>query len=65
MKFAILKPAEGCRVKDPRDYSLLPESGRRVRMDTYWRRRIADKSVEVLSSLAVVEDEPSQPDEGE
>lgn len=42
MKTAILKPAEGVKLFDPKTNQFLPKSGKRVTLDQYWTRRIAD-----------------------
>lgn len=55
MEYAIAKPKDGRRVKDPRDLSVLPASGRRVKVDRYWRRRAKDGDVELLEVKPVAE----------
>jgi len=42
---SFLKPAEGMKVRDPLTLVELPASGRRVRMSSYWRRRLLDGDV--------------------
>lgn len=43
-----LKPAKGLMVRMP-DGSLLPDAGKRVRLDTFWRRRIKFGDVEIVA----------------
>lgn len=47
MKTILLKPAAGVRVLDPNTAppSPLPAKGRRVALDSYWRRRLRDGDV--------------------
>ena len=40
-----LKPADGLKVMDPARRDYLPEAGRAVTLDNYWRRRLADGDV--------------------
>lgn len=44
-----LKPAEGLKVRHPLGGHLKPE-GDHVVVDTYWRRRLADKSVSIAAA---------------
>ena len=42
----IVKPAPGCRVRDPRSRQPIPETGIEVsELDTYWARRLRSGDV--------------------
>jgi len=61
MSTVLLKPQAGMSIRTPRG-DLLPQEGREEELDSYWRRRIADGDVEVMSPLA--RDSGSLPSEG-
>lgn len=41
----LLMPAEGRLVRDPETKARLPEEGKWVTLNTFWRRRLADGDV--------------------
>lgn len=41
----VLKPAPGRTVRDPKTLRFLPEEGRDVPLDQFWRRRLRDGDV--------------------
>ena len=43
-----VKPVEGRAVLDPRTRAPLPPAGRRVEVDAYWRRRLADGDIVIV-----------------
>ena len=47
-----VKPAEGRAVLDPRTRKPLPPAGRRVEVDAYWRRRLADGDIVIVPAGA-------------
>lgn len=55
MTTVVLKPVDGLRVLDPATMPPrpLPETGKPVPLDTYWRRRLAAKEVEIVPTAAV------------
>lgn len=55
MTTVVLKPIGDARVLDPATMppQPLPKAGKPVTLDTYWRRRIAAKEVEIVSTAAV------------
>lgn len=44
-----LKPAAGRAVRDPAKGTLLPAEGAEVELDAFWRRRLRDGDVEMIS----------------
>ncbi|SBW12007.1 conserved hypothetical protein [uncultured Alphaproteobacteria bacterium] len=54
MTTVVLKPVGGLRVLDPATMppEPLPKTGKPVTLDTYWRRRLAAKEVEIVSTAA-------------
>ena len=64
MKMVTVKPAQSKRVRDPAaGFELLPESGRRVELDSFWARRLADADVELVTEPEPAAVKP-QPDKG-
>lgn len=56
-----LKPEKGLIVRDPADSGKpLPEDGKLVDFDTYWRRRLIEKSVVRMKPPA----QPKKPSNG-
>ena len=47
-----IRPAAGCLVRDPKTRERLPESGALVQDSSFWRRRLADGSVEMVRESA-------------
>lgn len=45
---AILKPKKGYKIRRPDTKTFLAESGEKIKLDSFWRRRIKDGDVEVL-----------------
>ncbi len=50
MKTFKVKPQKGLIVRDPETRKPLEESGETKPRDTYWLRRVQDKSVTVMAS---------------
>ena len=48
LKTAVIRPTRDLIIPDPATGHPLPEAGRRVVMDLYWRRRIAQGDVELV-----------------
>lgn len=48
MEIKFLKPI--AKVRDPQTKEFLPIEGRRVEMNTYWKRRVQDGTVMVVKS---------------
>lgn len=44
-----IKPAAGRAVRDPAKGTLLPEDGAVVEIDAFWRRRLQDGDVEIVT----------------
>jgi hypothetical protein len=44
-----VKPKKGALVRDPVSFQPLPEQGREVPDNGYWRRRLADGDVELVN----------------
>jgi hypothetical protein len=42
-----IKPRLGLIIRDPNTLEILPEQGKDVNLDTYWRRRIANGDIEI------------------
>ena len=45
MRFVTVKPAPGCKVRDPLTSESLPEKGREVPLNAFWQRRIESGDV--------------------
>lgn len=46
-----VKPKAGKMVRDPISLALLPENGRNVPNNTFWRRRLRDGDIELVSDV--------------
>lgn len=44
-----LKPVAGRAVRDPAKGALLPEEGMDIELDAFWRRRLRDGDVEIVT----------------
>jgi len=45
--YAFVVPKEGTIVRDPVSKNIVPAEGKKVKLDKYWRRRIADGDVSI------------------
>ena len=61
MDKVFLKPKEGLRVKDPKTMQPLPPEGKRVKLDTYWLRRLKAGDV-IRCETLVVDGQPENSD---
>lgn len=43
-----IRPRPGVKIRDPRTLEHLPEEGKEVELDTYWRRRLKSQDVELI-----------------
>ena len=67
MNYGFVVPKAGMIVRDPVSKLALPAEGKRVKLDSYWRRRVLDGDVTLQSeesSQPVVESQP-QSNEGQ
>ena len=58
MEMIFVKPLEGLIVRDPKTKTPLPSKGASVPRNSYWLRRLKDKSIYITSEETIKKEEP-------
>lgn len=58
-KTVFVKPAKGCKVRDPNTMAFLPDEGEEKPRSTYWLRRIRMGDVDVVEAATPSRAAPS------
>lgn len=59
-KLIKVKPGAGKIVREPKNGQIVPEAGLKVRLDKYWRRRLADGDVTLIEENKPKRKRPSK-----